>query len=215
MSISSPMILVINCGSSSLKFALYAAHLRKPCLVGLAERLNSPAATIRFDVGSQRRRVELDAAGHARALAALLAELTTQGWLDHVLAVGHRVVHGGERFTASALITPDVLAGIESCCALAPLHNPANLIGIRATLEALPNIPQVAVFDTAFHQTMPPAAYSYALPRRFQREFGVRRYGFHGTSHRYVANAAVELLGLDPQDHGVVVAHLGNGASAT
>lgn len=215
MSTFSTLILVVNCGSSSLKFALFSAHRREPYLFGLAERLGSPAATIRFDVGGKRRCVELDGADHAAALAALLAELAAHGWLDHVRGVGHRVVHGGERFTASAVITPDVIAGIDACSALAPLHNPANLIGIRATLECLPGVPQVAVFDTAFHQTMPPEAYLYALPRRFHRELGVRRYGFHGTSHRYVASASVELLGLDPLDHGLVIAHLGNGASAT
>jgi acetate kinase len=215
MSTSSTLILVVNCGSSSLKFALYAVGSRQPRLVGLAERLGCAEATIRFDIGGERRRAQLDGSDHAAALAALLAELATQGWLEQVRAVGHRVVHGGERFTASALITPEVIAGIDACSPLAPLHNPANLIGIRATIQGLPGIPQVAVFDTAFHQTMPPAAYLYALPRRYQRELGVRRYGFHGTSHRYVAGAAVELLGLDPQDHGLVIAHLGNGGSAT
>jgi acetate kinase len=215
MSSTSPLLLVINCGSSSLKFALYAVAHRQPWLVGIAERLGSPEAAIRFDIGNERRCDPLAGADHAAALFALLSELATHGWLDNVRAVGHRVVHGGERFTASALITPEVVTGIEACAPLAPLHNPANLIGIRATIEGLPSIPQVAVFDTAFHQTMPPAAYLYALPRRYQRELGVRRYGFHGTSHRYVAGATVKLLGLDPQDHGLVIAHLGNGASAT
>jgi acetate kinase len=132
-----------------------------------------------------------------------------------VAVVGHRVVHGGERFTASALVTSEVLADIEAVSALAPLHGPANLLGIRACMQSLPSVPQVVVFDTAFHQTMPPAAFTYAIPQRFYRDQGVRRYGFHGTSHRYVAREALSVLELDPRDHGLVIAHLGNGASAT
>jgi len=132
-----------------------------------------------------------------------------------VRAVGHRVVHGGERFKQSALITPSVLTDIEACSSLAPLHNPANLLGIRTALQKLPGVPQVAVFDTAFHQSMPPEAYLYGLPQAYYRDYGIRRYGFHGSSHRYVAEETVEALHLDPADHGIVIAHLGNGASAT
>ena len=209
------LILVINCGSSSLKFALYSAARREPIMVGLAERLGSPESSIRFDHDGVRSQVKLEGAAHAGALAALLEHLDQLGWLKNVSAIGHRVVHGGEHFTASALITPAIIADIEACCQLAPLHNPANLLGIRAMLEGMPGVPQVAVFDTAFHQTMPAAAYLYALPRRYQRELGVRRYGFHGTSHRYVAGEAARLLELDPADHGLVIAHLGNGCSAT
>ncbi len=217
LSIATPhaLILVINCGSSSLKFALYSAARREPLLVGLAERLGAPESSIRFDLDGARSLVKLEGAAHAGALAALLEQLQKLGWLKNVCAVGHRVVHGGEHFTASALITPAIINDIEACCPLAPLHNPANLLGIRAMLEGMPNIPQVAVFDTAFHQTMPVAAYLYALPRRYQRELGVRRYGFHGTSHRYVAGEAERFLELDPADHGLVIAHLGNGCSAT
>ena len=217
MAIASPptLILVVNCGSSSLKFALYSAQRRVPLLVGLAERLGSPEASIRFDCEGTRSLVELESAAHGGALAALLSHLEQLGWLGNICAVGHRVVHGGEHFTASALITPAILTDIEACCPLAPLHNPANLQGIRALLEGLPNIPHVAVFDTAFHQTLPQAAYLYALPRRYQRELGVRRYGFHGTSHRFVAGEAQRFLELAPNDHGLVIAHLGNGSSAT
>jgi len=145
----------------------------------------------------------------------LLALVDERGWLRRIQAVGHRVVHGGERFTRSVEITPEVISDIEACCVLAPLHNPANLIGVRAAFAALPNARQVAVFDTAFHQTIPPEAYLYALPQSYRREFGVRRYGFHGTSHRFVAQRAIEYLCLDANDSGLVVLHLGNGASAT
>ena len=128
----------------------------------------------------------------------MLAELSQRGWLASLAAVGHRVVHGGERFTCSTVVTPDVIGDIEACSALAPLHNPAAMLGIRIALERLATIPHVAVFDTAFHQTMKPEAYLYALPMSLYREQGVRRYGFHGTSHRFVAREAVPLLGLDP-----------------
>ncbi|WP_304610547.1 acetate/propionate family kinase [Oryzibacter oryziterrae] len=209
------LILVINCGSSSLKFALYSTDQRGPLLSGLAECLGQADASMRIDADGARVKTSLDGANHAGALAALTRELDARGLLKGIAAVGHRVVHGGERFTASALITPDVIAGIEACVPLAPLHNPANLIGIKAAIAALPGVRQVAVFDTAFHQTMPKAAYLYALPLAYYRDLGVRRYGFHGTSHRYVAAEAVRELGLDPLDHGIVIAHLGNGASAT
>lgn len=212
---SSPLTLVINCGSSSLKFALYDADAPQPLLGGLAECLGADDARIRFDVDGERIRSSLDGGGHAKALDALLALIDQRGLLGRVAVVGHRVVHGGEHFTRSVKITPDVLADIDACSVLAPLHNPANLIGIRAAMAALPAACQVAVFDTAFHQTMPAAAYLYALPQHYRRELGVRRYGFHGTSHRFVALQAVKFLGLDPADHGLVVLHLGNGASAT
>ena len=215
MSTQANLTLVINCGSSSLKFALYSSVSRNPLLVGLAERLGSADAGIRFERDGQRTPGVMAGSTHVAALSSLLAQLDSYGWLKDIKAVGHRVVHGGERFTASALITPEVLDGIEACSTLAPLHNPANVLGIRAMLDGLPGVAQVAVFDTAFHQTMPAAAYLYALPRRYQRELGVRRYGFHGTSHRYVAGEAVAQLGLDPNNHGLVIAHLGNGGSVT
>ncbi|MDF3811781.1 acetate/propionate family kinase, partial [Rhodopseudomonas sp. BAL398] len=157
----------------------------------------------------------LHGGSHDSALAAILRYLAEQRLLDRIVVVGHRVVHGGERFSASALVTPEVIADIEAVAALAPLHNPANLLGIRACAQGLPAIPQVVVFDTAFHQTIAAAAFTYAIPQRLYRDQGVRRYGFHGTSHRYIAGQTVDLLRLDPQDHGIVIAHLGNGASAT
>ncbi len=217
------LILVLNSGSSSLKFAVHETGRRTPLLSGLAERLGDDNATITFRDTDGKRVQPLDrstsvsghAPGHPTALAAVLAELSRRGWVDVLAAVGHRVAHGGERFSASVLITPSVVDAIEACIPLAPLHNPAALLGIRAALTRLPDIPHAAVFDTAFHQTMRPEAYHYALPMDLYRDYGVRRYGFHGTSHRFVAREAVSLLGLHPSDHGLVIAHLGNGASAT
>ncbi|MBB4301896.1 acetate kinase [Rhodobium orientis] len=211
----SPLALVVNCGSSSLKFALFDTSMPAPLVDGLAERLGSDEATIRFHIDGTRRTTPIAGAGHQQAFDALLAFLTDHGLSARIGAVGHRVVHGGERFTTSVEITEEVMAGIAECAVLAPLHNPANLVGIRAAMAALPDARHVAVFDTAFHQTIPEEAYLYALPQRFRRDLGVRRYGFHGTSHRYVAGRAVEFLGLDPKDHGLIVLHLGNGASAT
>jgi acetate kinase len=209
------LILVLNSGSSSLKFAVHDTGTRTPLLSGLAERLNGDRPEVTFKDADGKQKRPLAGTGHAAALDAVLAELGHRGWLGTLAAVGHRVVHGGERFTESALVTPEVVAGIEACSPLAPLHNPAALLGLRVALARLAAIPHVAVFDTAFHQTMKPEAYLYALPMALYREHGVRRYGFHGTSHRFVAREAVTLLGLDPADHGLVIAHLGNGASAT
>jgi acetate kinase len=209
------LVLVINCGSSSLKFSVIPARGGKPVLSGLAECLGLADARLVVKSAATNTATSLDGGAHAAALAAILDTLRAQDLLDQIAAVGHRVVHGGERFTDSVLLTPQVLADIEAVSALAPLHNPANVLGIRACLQGLPSVPQVAVFDTAFHQTMKPAAFTYAIPQRLYRDQSVRRYGFHGTSHRYVASEAVDLLRLDPQDHGIIIAHLGNGASAT
>jgi acetate kinase len=206
---------VLNSGSSSLKFAVYDVDMPAPLLSGLAERLGGEHPEVTFKHLNAELAQSLAEASHAAALDALLAELSRCGWIDQLGAVGHRVVHGGERFTSSVLVTRDVIAGIEACCPLAPLHNPAALLCLHVALQRLPAIPHVAVFDTAFHQTMKPEAYLYALPMLLYREHGVRRYGFHGISHRFVAAEAVTLLGLDPADHGLVTAHLGNGASAT
>jgi acetate kinase len=215
MAYKTQLVLVINCGSSSLKFAVIPAQGGKPLVTGMAECLGLPDARLVVKSAEAKTTNLLDGGAHDAALAVILSYLDAQKLLDRVAVVGHRVVHGGERFTASVLVTPDVLADIEAVSALAPLHNPANLLGIRACMQSLPSIPQIAVFDTAFHQTMPPAAFTYAIPQHLYRDHGVRRYGFHGTSHRYVAKRAVDLLRLDPEDHGIVVAHLGNGASAT
>lgn len=215
MSTATSLILVINCGSSSLKFALQPLSARDPVLTGLAECLGLDDARITFKTAEGKVEASLDGGRHAEAMAALTRYLGEQGLLSRVVAIGHRIVHGGERFHASVIVDETVIAGIEACCELAPLHNPGHLVGIRAAQAAFPGLPQVTVFDTAFHQTMQPSAYRYAIPRRFYEEYGVRRYGMHGTSCRYVTNEAVRLLGLDPEDYGIIIAHLGNGASAT
>jgi acetate kinase len=209
------LVLVINSGSSSLKFSVIPAIGGKPLVAGLAECLGLPDARLAVKSPKAKSVKSLEGAGHDAALAAILRYLDKHKLLDRIVVVGHRVVHGGERFTASALVTPQVLADIEAVSALAPLHNPANLLGIRACMQVMPSVPQVVVFDTAFHQTMRPAAFTYAIPHRLYREQGVRRYGFHGTSNRYVARRAVKSLQLDPHNHGIIIAHLGNGASAT
>ncbi|HCG14717.1 MAG TPA: acetate kinase [Micrococcus luteus] len=200
------LVLVINSGSSSLKYQLReladdGADGPRPVLAkGLVERIGVPGS---------------DVPDHAAALERVEAEVFRVIGDRPIDAAGHRVVHGGERFTAAALVTNEVIRAIERLAPLAPLHNPAAAQGLRAMTERYPDMPQVVVFDTSFHQTMPRAAFMYALPLRFYAKFGVRRYGFHGTSHRFVAAQAVTLLGLDPEDHGLVIAHLGNGSSAT
>ncbi len=211
------LILVINCGSSSLKFALMPEDGGStPVLSGLAERLGQAEAGITFKTADGGKQSEmLNGGDHAAALNAAIAFIRKNGWLEDVKAVGHRLVHGGEKFHASVLIDDVVIEAIEKCSPLAPLHNPANLIGVEVARRLLPSLPQVGVFDTAFHQTMPKEAYLYAVPMSYYRDYGVRRYGFHGTSHRYVAGEAVKRLELDPNNHGLVIAHLGNGASAT
>jgi acetate kinase len=209
------LVLVINSGSSSLKFAVLPAAGGESEVSGLAECLGLPDARLSVKADGRKTTTALTTGDHVGAIAAIFDLLQQRGLLGAIAAVGHRVVHGGERFGESVKITPEVLADIEAVSALAPLHNPANLIGIRSALARLPDTPQVAVFDTAFHQMMPPAAFHYAIPQALYRDYGVRRYGFHGTSHRYVAAAVAQALKLDPRDHGIVVAHLGNGASAT
>jgi acetate kinase len=215
MSSDPKLVLVINCGSSSLKFSLLEVGGHEPLLSGLAECLGLHDARLVIKKDGEKLTTSLNGGAHGEALAALLVHIRGLGLIERIGAVGHRMVHGGERFTASALITPQVIEDFEACNPLAPLHNPANLLGVRAALASLPGVPQVAVFDTAFHQTMPAAAYTYAIPQKYYRDLGVRRYGFHGTSHRYVAGEAVRFLGLDPKNHGLVIAHLGNGGSAT
>lgn len=215
MSKSDRYVLVINCGSSSLKYALFPTGEKSPLLSGLAECLGQDDARISCKTGDKKVTIELPGQGHAGALDALVGILSERGLLAHVEAVGHRVVHGGETFKSSVLVTEEMLEKISALDHMAPLHNPANALGIRTAMSRLEGVPQVAVFDTAFHQTMEPAAYLYALPMSLYRDHGVRRYGFHGTSHRYVAAETVSAFGLDPANHGLVIAHLGNGASAT
>lgn len=204
---SSAEVLVVNCGSSSLKLARVEPHAGVVVAHALAERLGTPEASLGWRPGERRDVPGLD---HAGALSALIRGMDRAG----LVAVGHRVVHGGEAFRRSARIGHDTLEAIERVSELAPLHNPANLVGIRAGLAAFPEVPHVAVFDTAFHQTLPPKAYHYAIPLELYQRFGVRRYGFHGTSHAYVARAAAERLGRPLVSLQLITAHLGNGCSA-
>ena len=201
-------VLVINCGSSSIKYALIDADPQAPRLAGLAERLGSSDARLKGkDSAGESFTQPLPNADHADALNAILQRL--EGRVPG--AVGHRIVHGGEHFTQAALIDDSVIEAIETTAALAPLHNPTNLAGIAATRKVFPDLPQVAVFDTAFHQTLPPRAYRYALPEALYTEHGIRRYGFHGTSHAFVSQRAGELSGRGAG--GWLTAHLGNGCS--
>ncbi|UOP04946.2 acetate kinase [Conchiformibius kuhniae] len=211
---SDKLILVLNCGSSSLKGAVLDSASGEVLLSCLAEKLNLSDAFITFKINGEKEQVSLAAQpNHTGAVGALLAELQKHGLDSRIGAVGHRVVSGGEAYSESVLIDEQVLAAVEKCIPLAPLHNPANLLGIRAAQDIFKGLPNVAVFDTAFHQTMPAHAYTYAIPRRFYRDFSLRRYGFHGTSYRFVADEAARFLGKDKNSLRMVIAHLGNGAS--
>jgi len=208
-------ILVLNCGSSSAKFAVIDAESGLERVSGIAQRLGSAEASLDWKVNGEKGSRALPGAAHDVALRGAVELLDELGLAAGLAGVGHRVVHGGARFSGSIVITPpEVVAQVEACIPLGPLHNPPNLLGIAIATELFPALPQVAVFDTAFHQTMPPRAYTYPVPYAWLEEHEVRRYGFHGTSHRFVAQAAVEALDLDPTDHAIVTAHLGNGASA-
>ena len=206
-------ILVLNCGSSSAKFAVIEPATGNEKVSGLAQRLGSPHATLDWRVDGQRHSRILHHADHGAALREVGELLVELGLASTIAGVGHRVVHGGARFSGSIPVTPEVVDKIRECIPLGPLHNPPNLLGIEIAKELYPALPQVAVFDTAFHQTMPPRAYLYAVPYEWFEKHEVRRYGFHGTSHRYVSQKAVQQLGLDPEDHAIVTAHLGNGCS--
>jgi acetate kinase len=207
-------VLVLNCGSTTTKFAVVHSSNGHEHISGVASDLGTPGATIAFDhEGEQGTRKLAGAADTARALHEIFALLKELGLADRMLAVGHRVIHGGAKFSGSIFITPEVVEKIKECIPLGPLHNPSNVLGIELAHELWPTLPQVAVFDTAFHQTMPPRAYLYAVPYEWFEQHEVRRYGFHGTSHRYVSQEAVKQLGLDPTDHAIVTAHLGNGCS--
>ena len=212
----SKLILVLNCGSSSLKGAVLNSENGDVLLSCLGEKLNLADAYITFKVNGQKERVDLSATpNHTGAVGAMLEKLKAMGLDSQIGAIGHRVVSGGEEYSESVLIDDSVMAAIKKCIPLAPLHNPANLLGIRAAQDIFKGLPNVAVFDTAFHQTMPEHAYMYAIPRKFYRDLGVRRYGFHGTSYRFVAEEAANVLGADKNNLKLVIAHLGNGASIT
>lgn len=205
-------ILVINCGSSSIKFALVNEAQSTFPLQGLAERLGSPEAVLHWQLGDTKQSLDIPGADHRAALEKLLplAQDAAGGKLD---GIGHRVVHGGEHFTGSSLINEQVLQAIRDSAQLAPLHNPANLVGIDAAIALFPGLPQVSVFDTAFHQSMPEHAFRYAVPEFLYKEHSVRRYGFHGTSHSYVSKRAAEMTGRPVDDSSWLTAHLGNGCS--
>lgn len=211
-------VLVINCGSSSLKFQLINSESEEVLAKGLCERIGIDGRLTYQPAGGDKAVSDKAMPTHTEAIQYVIDALTDSETgvvksLDEIGAVGHRVVHGGEKFANSVVITEDVLKAIEECNDLAPLHNPANLIGINACQKLMPNTPMVAVFDTAFHQTMPEKAYLYGLPYEYYEKYGVRRYGFHGTSHSFVSKHAAEFLGLDFENSKIIVAHLGNGAS--
>lgn len=213
------MILVLNAGSSSIKFELFRMPEETVAVRGLLQRIGEPGAELGWRMGDGAWRVERPIRDHAEGLALILEVLADAergiGDVGRIAAVGHRVVHGGEAFADTALIDDAVVAALQANAALAPLHNPPNLLGIRVAQELLPDVPQVGVFDTAFHQTMPMHAFLYALPYELYEELGVRRYGFHGTSHRYVSERAAALLGRPVAETNVITCHLGNGASIT
>ena len=211
-------VLVINCGSSSLKYQLIDSDTEQVLAKGICERIKLDGSLTHQATGKEKIQIEAPMPDHSAAVKLVLQYLLDEKLgaiknLDEIAAVGHRVVHGGEKFSSAVLINDEVLAAIEECCDLAPLHNPANLIGIRACQELMPGVPQVAVFDTAFHQTMPDYAYTYGIPYEYYEKYKVRRYGFHGTSHSFVSKRTAELLGKDIKDTKIIVCHLGGGAS--
>ncbi len=211
-------ILVINCGSSSLKFQLINSDTEAVLAKGLCERIGIDGRLVYQPAGGEKEMTDASMPTHKQAIQMVLDALMNEKTgviksLDEVGAVGHRVVHGGEKFASSVILTEEVLQAIEECNDLAPLHNPANLIGINACKELMPSTPMVGVFDTAFHQTMPEEAYLYGLPYEYYEKYKVRRYGFHGTSHSYVSKRAAEILGKDYNSMKTIVCHLGNGAS--
>lgn len=212
-------ILVLNCGSSSVKFAVFAGDVlhgvaATPLCEGIASRLQEPGhSTLQLSRGEDRSQLTLATTGHASALQAIINQLQQWDLLTTIAATGHRVVHGGDRFRQPTIINPEVIAQIVRYAEYAPLHNPVNLTGIHTAQQLLPGIPQVAIFDTAFHGTLPPVAYHYAVPAEWHTKWGVRRYGFHGTSHQFIAESLPALTGLAPAAVRAVSAHLGNGCS--
>ena len=211
-------VLVINCGSSSLKYQLIESETENVLASGLCERITIDGSFTYKRPGQDKIKFDTPMPDHTAAIKVVLDQLTDAETgviksMDEINAVGHRIVHGGEKFSSSVVLTDEVIKAIEECCELAPLHNPANLVGINACKELMPNVPMVGVFDTAFHQTMPEKAYLYGLPYEYYTKYGVRRYGFHGTSHSYVSKRAAEFLGKDVNDMKIIVCHLGNGSS--
>ena len=212
-------ILVLNCGSSSIKYALYNMDTKEVMTSGGAERVGLDGAFVKVKLANgEKKQIMHDIPEHTEGVKFIFSLLTDPGIgvikdLNEIDAVGHRMVHGGEKFNKSVLLTDEVLKVFEECSDLAPLHNPANLKGVNAVSELMPGLPQVGVFDTAFHQTMPDYAYMYAIPYELYEKYGIRRYGFHGTSHRYVAKRVCDFLGVNPAEKKIITCHIGNGAS--
>ncbi len=211
-------VLVINCGSSSLKYQLIDSETEVALAVGLCERIGIDGRLNHTPNGGEKVVIEQAMPDHEVAIRMVLDALTNENYgviknLDEIDAIGHRLVHGGEKFTKSVIIDDEVIAGVEECSPLAPLHNPANLIGVRACQAIMPGVPNIGVFDTAFHQTMEPVAYMYGLPYEYYEKYKVRRYGFHGKSHSFVSKRAIQMLNLDPDNSKIIVCHLGNGSS--
>ena len=211
-------ILVLNCGSSSIKYALYNMDDRSVITSGGIEKIGLPDSFIKFKLGGEKHQINRLIEEHTAGVQFIFEVLTQGEWAvlsdpSELGAVGHRMVHGGERFNESVLLNDEVMQAFAQCNDLAPLHNPANIKGVNAVKALLPQVPQVGVFDTAFHQTMPDYAYMYALPYELYEKYGVRRYGFHGTSHRYVSQRVCEFLGIKPEGKRIITCHIGNGAS--
>ena len=212
-------ILVLNCGSSSIKYALYNMDTKEVMTSGGAERVGLDGAFVKVKLANgETKQIMHDIPEHTEGVKFIFSLLTDPEIgvikdLNEIDAVGHRMVHGGEKFNKSVLLTDEVLKVFEECSDLAPLHNPANLKGVNAVSELMPGLPQVGVFDTAFHQTMPDYAYMYAIPYELYEKYGIRRYGFHGTSHRYVAQRVCDFLGVNPAEKKIITCHIGNGAS--
>ena len=212
-------ILVLNCGSSSIKYALYNMDTKEVMTSGGAERVGLDGAFVKVKLANgEKKQIMHDIPEHTEGVKFIFSLLTDPEIgvikdLSEIDAVGHRMVHGGEKFNKSVLLTDEVLKVFEECSDLAPLHNPANLKGVNAVSELMPGLPQVGVFDTAFHQTMPDYAYMYAIPYELYEKYGIRRYGFHGTSHRYVAQRVCDFLGVNPAEKKIITCHIGNGAS--
>lgn len=211
-------VLVVNCGSSSLKYQLINSDSEEVLAKGLCERIGIDGRLVYQKAGLDKEITDADMPTHKQAIQMVLDALVNDKTgaikdLSEIDAVGHRMVHGGEKFACSTILNEEVLQTVEECNDLAPLHNPANLIGVRACQELMPNVPMVGVFDTAFHQTMPNIAYMYGIPHEYYEKYKVRRYGFHGTSHSFVSKHVAELLGKPYEDLKIIVCHLGNGAS--
>lgn len=214
-------ILVLNCGSSSVKYKLIESRTGEVLAEGGVEKIGLPDGFLKYKLSDGSKAIkELGLVDHKGAVKAVLEILTDPELgciknFNEIEAVGHRIVHGGEKFAESVLLTDEVLQQVKDCYDLAPLHNPANVVGVEAVEAILPGVPQVGVFDTAFHQTMPAKSYMYALPYKYYKEDGVRRYGFHGTSHRYVSQRVCEILGVDKNQKKIITCHVGNGGSIT